>query len=160
MFKKATKGSCLKRSGSYRSGVTKRPIFSLPSQQKWPVCTAKRKGEGQWQWKSEKERQIEERELSKWYRQMIRRAIWLWLMLHSLVMHRYFDNRSVCCHSVDSLIGLTLAMETHHISHRCSCETCMISDHISMSYSMLLEWWYELGLYTLNTFFFSILPVV
>lgn len=28
------------------------------------------------------------------------------------------------------LSGPCLAVETHHVSQRCSCETCMISDHI------------------------------
>lgn len=88
MFKKAAKESCLKENGNCRSVLTKGPIFSLRSQQKRAVCNAKRKRGGATVLREQQERQMEEPELSKWYCQKIRRAIWLWLMLR--VTHRYF----------------------------------------------------------------------
>lgn len=125
-----------------------------------PFALPRGKGRGEGQWKSEKERRIDECEPSKWYCQKIRRAIWLWLMLHSRVMHRHFWQLL----SLLSLSGLP-----YRAKPGCGKPTTFPRDApvkhawflitFSMCYSTLLEWWYELKLYTHNTPFLSI-PVV
>lgn len=63
-------------------------LLIKPANTSGPFALPRGKGRGTGNERARKE--TEECELSKWYCQKIRRAIWLWLMLQSRVMLRYF----------------------------------------------------------------------